>query len=257
MKFKLQVFVPLLICLGCSSSQVEGSEDTKSLIWTNEMALEHISNREDSTKWDYDMFNSDLANVANYDFPFVSGVFPTPEYDLLGENSFKGVGNYGLSGGEGLEIKVEDKTILFNSFFVGKNSFNKDYLDANQSNEIFFHIVVLTDFVDTVNYSHLLSEIVSRNHPDYIGQGFYKTQDNRIDYSAFITANRNAYAIVNMRLFDLTHGKTILIAPQKDRSFRTKQIKSPNLSSEEIDDYTRSLLKKEEIIRFFSFGGSI
>lgn len=247
----------LIVIILQSCNQENKNPDSKLVVWTNEIALEHISNREDSTKWDFDMFHNDLANKTDFDFPFVSGVFPTPKYDLLGENSFKGVGNYGLSGGEGLEIKVEDKIILFNSFFVGENSFNKDYLDVNQSNEIFFHIVVLTDFVDTVNYTHLLSEIISRNHPDYIGQGFYKTKDNRIDYSAFITANRNVYAIVNMRLFDLTHGKTILIAPQKDRSFRTKQIKSPNLSSEEIEDYTRTLLKKEEVVRFFSFGGNI
>ncbi len=122
---------------------------------------------------------------------------------------------------------------------------------------MFFHIIVLTDFVDTVNYSHVLSEVVSGNHPDYIGQGFYNTANNRIDYSAFITSDRNAYAIVDMRLFDLTKGKTILIAPQKDKSLRSMQIDSPPMSSKEIEAYTKALVVRKGVKEFFVGEGSI
>ena len=111
--------------------------------------------------------------------------------------------------------------------------------------------------MDTTNYSHVLSEIISRNHPDYIGQGFYRTKENKIDYTAFITADRNAYAIIDMRLFDLKRGKTILIAPQTDHSIRSMQIQSPQLSSDQMEDYTKSLLEKEEVVSFFTAKGNI
>ena len=203
------------------------------------------------------MFKNDIAYRTATDLPFTMGIFPTPKYDLIVQNSFNGVGNYGLTGGEGYEYKIDDKTILFNSFLAGANVFNKNQLGDNHKNEIFFHVVVLTDFVDTVDYSHCMTEVLSRNHPDYIGQGFYRTRNNRIDYAAFITADRDAYAIVNMRLFDLTKGKTILIAPQKDGTFRTLQIPSPRLSSMEIEDYTKTLLDKEVSRSFFTAHGNI
>lgn len=203
------------------------------------------------------MFYNDLLNfVPETYLPMLNGVFPTPDYDLMGKGSFKGVGNFGFSGGEGLEKKIGNKTILYNSFFVVATDINKAFI-GDKKNEVYFQIIVLTDFVDTVNYTHISSEIVSRNHPDYIGQGFYKTQNNKIEYLAFNTADRNAYAIVNMRLFDLSLGKTILIAPQKDKSFRSLQILSPLLTSDEVDEYTDELLRQEEVIDFFTQSGNI
>lgn len=254
MKNQLLVFAFWLFISGCAIKQNAGKAPAR---WTNEMADQYLKNRDDSTTWDTEMFNNDRLNSADFDLPFTVGVFPTPKYDLLVDKSFNGVGNFGLSGGEGNELKIEDKTILFNSFYAGKNAFNQAYLDDNKPNEIFFHIVVLTDLIDTLDYTHLMSGVVSRNHPDYIGQGFYKTKESRIDYAAFITADRNAYAIVNMRLFDLTKGKTILIAPQKDKSFRSMQIDSPSLSREEIEGFTKTLLETEDVRRFFTAAGNI
>lgn len=252
MKFKL-LFL-LTICFGCSE---EEKEQTETSVWTSSMIEAHLANREDSTKWDLEMFRSDLENNMPFELPFSNGVFPVPKYDLLAKKSFKGVGNFAYPGGEGSELKIGAKTILFNSFFVGTNFFNQNYIAKKAKDEVFFHILVLTDFVDTLNYSHVSSEIVSRNHPDYVGQGFYKTKTNSIDYSAFITADRNSYAIVNMRLFDLKYGRTIIIAPQTDNSFRSMQIESPPLSSEQIENYTKKLIEKAEIREFLTRKGTI
>ena len=45
-------------------------------------------------------------------------------------------------------------------------------------------------------------------------------------------------------------GKTIIIAPQKDNSLRSLQVRSPQLTSESVTGYTRELLKQKEIIDF-------
>lgn len=255
MRIKLLILILTVNFSSCSNNKEKLPIEN---IWTDEMAKRHIANREDSSKWDWKIFESDLmSNTNNLGLLFSSGVFPVPKYDILVVNSFNGVGNFGYPGGEGLELKIDNKTILFNSFFVGVNAFNENYVGENKKDEVFFHIVILTDFIDTTNYSHLLSEIISRNHPDYIGQGFYKTKKNKIDYTAFITADRNAYAIINMRLFDLKYGKTILITPQQDGSIRSLQIKSPILSKDEIENYTKGLLEKENIKMFFMAKGNI
>ena len=134
------------------------------------------------------------------------------------------------------------------SFFVKHNVLNQDRL-KDMKDEVFFQVLILTD---TLNNDQLTGNIItSRNHPDYLGQGFVKTINNRIDYAAFITAENNAYAIINTRVFDLRFGKTILIAPQKDKTLRSLQIESPKMSSDMIINYMESLLKDEKALKFF------
>ena len=233
------------------------NEKNDPIKWDSVMAKNQISEREDSKTWDSIMFASDIRNMVNIsDLPMISGVFPVPHYDRVGKNSFKGVGNFGYPGGDGAEIKVNDKSILYNSSFAGTNFLNAQFT-SGKKNEVFFHIILLTDTVDTTNYSHTGSEIISRNHPNYIGQGFYRTKSQKIEYMAFQTADRRSYAIVNMRLFDLTLGKTILIAPQADATLRSMQIDSPALSSEEIEAYTDSLIHQPVIRNFFTQKGAI
>lgn len=257
MKMKyILLLLSLFVFFSCSDNKYEKLNDMNAF-WSIEKEEALLLDRQDAAKWDMNMFENDIQYLmSDTDLPFESAVFPTPYYDLVGKESFKGVGNFGFAGGNGFEKKIGDKTILYNSFFVGTSDINKQFI-GNKKNEVFFQIIVLTDFVDTLNYTHLLSEIVSRNHPHYLGQGFYKTKNSKIDYLAFITANQDAYAIVNMRYFDLKFGRTILIAPQKDHSFRSMQIKSPKLSSNEIEDYTDKLLKEQDIIDFFASSGTI
>lgn len=118
-------------------------------------------------------------------------------------------------------------------------------------------IVMLTDFVDTTNFTHAGGHIISRNNPDYIGQGFFKTRKDEIDYTAFLTADRNEYAIVNMRLFNLKQGRIILIAPQKDGSLRSLQIKTPILDEKELSEYLDKMLTQENVKQFFRDPGNI
>jgi hypothetical protein len=224
--------------------------------WTEEKAQAYLLNRQDSTKWDMEILERDLKDYTVSGSPFTLGVFPVPDYDLVGKGSFTGLGNLWCLGIDGSEKRIGNKTILYYGFFVKNSDVNKQYI-GNRKDEVFFQIIVLTDFIDTVNYKHTSSLISSRNHPDYIGEGYFKTKENKIDFAAFITADRTTFAIVNMRLFNLKYGKTILIAPQKDNSLRSMQINSPELSSDDIDNYTDELLKQDEIIKFFTAEGNI
>ena len=220
-------------------------------MWNDEIEKQHLLNREDSSTWDYSMLNEDLEWIefGKKMEPFRCGIFPVPKYDLLGEGTFRGMGfgtNY-------RELDNNGKNLLYTFFYVQKNKLTEKYLPVDKPDEVFFTIIVLSDVVDTVDYSHVEIHIISRNNPDYIGQGLFKTQNDEINYMAFLTADRNGYAIVNMRLFNLKNGRTILIAPQKDGSLRSMQLESEQIISEkDIGRYIDEVLLRETVKKFFT-----
>lgn len=216
--------------------------------WNEKRQIQHLKNRQDSTIWDLELLQRDIDENKQNGIvgPIAHGAFPVPKYALLGKESFKGIGTWGNSAG----IDFNGKKIVYGNFFANNNAIIKKFI-GNKTNEVFFTIVVLTDFIDTINYTHGRQFMLSRNNPDYICEGFFKTKNNEIDYTAFLTANRDAYSIVNMRLFNLKYGRTILIAPQKDGSLRSMQIQSPIFSNEEIKGYIDKILKQDDIKAFF------
>ncbi|GAA5024641.1 hypothetical protein GCM10011506_08400 [Marivirga lumbricoides] len=249
MKKRIIILISLFFLLS-----LESYAQKDSLNWNKTKELEHLNNRQDSTKWNIEMLKQDIKyrNSKENRLPINFGAWPVPEYSLLGEDTFNGVGN----GGNFTGIDLNEKKLLYSFFSVNKNRFNQKSLN-NKPNEVFFSIVILTDFIDTKDYSHAGIYISSRNNPDYIGEGFFKTKNNKIDYLAFLTSNRDEYAIVNMRLFNLKHGRTILIAPQEDGSLRSMQIESPILSDIEIENFIKSLLEKKNVKTFFLKQGTI
>lgn len=243
MKNILSITILSITIFSCSDRPSENKPENEQ--WNALKRAQYLRNRNDSTTWDKEKLINDKQFIGIGDFgPFELGAFPVPNYDLIGEGSFKGLGTLYE------EFQLKDKTILMNGFSVEKNELNKGRI-KNMKDEVFFQILILTDTIDTVNYKLNQSTVISRNHPDYLGQGFIKTKNNRIDYLAFQTAENNSYAIINTRLFDLSFGKTVLIAPQKDKSLRSLQIKSAQMTSDSIIQINNKLLKDKKISDFF------
>ncbi|SDF00518.1 hypothetical protein SAMN05421636_109198 [Pricia antarctica] len=260
---KLILIITIAIAFSCSDSNpdkvgvIDKGENSHHVIFPDSLRSLVVKKRQDSSYWDTEMLKTDLSYKNERPTgPFMFGAFPVPNYDLIGKGTFSGLGNFGYSGAGKYYKTIKDKIILYNSFFVKKNNLNQKRLQ-NRKDEIFFQILVLTDTIDSVDFSHVGSEIISRNHPDYVGQGFYKTKNSTIDYVAFTTPENESYAIVSTRLFNLDFGKTILIAPQKNGSLRSMQIELPQLSSEEINRFTDKLLEEDRIVEFFTKPGNI
>lgn len=210
------------------------------------------ANRSDSTKWSSKNWKADTQNVRLTGKPMKNGIFPVPDYELV-DSTFNGLGNSGNWNG----FEIKGKKIIYHSLYVNKNNINKKFT-GDKPNEVFFTIAVLTDSVDTATYSHTNVNISSRNYPHFVGQGFVKTSSNEIDFVSFITADRNAYAIVNMRIFDLRIGRIVLIAPKIDGTLRSLQLDSPIMSSEEMEIHIQDLLENDEkVTEFFTNPGTI
>lgn len=243
---KLIYILSLVLLISCNAQ-----EKNNGFEWNVQKERIHNANRSDSTKISKKNWIVDTANIDLTSKPMVEGVFPVPNYDLS-DSTFVGLGNSGDWKG----IKLKDKLIIHHSFFVSKSNVNQNFI-SEKSNEVFFTLLGLTDSVDIKKFTHTNINVTSRNHPHYTGQGFIKTKSNEIDFTAFITADRNEYAIVNMRLFDLRIGRIILIAPQKDGTFRSLQLDSPILSSDEMKIHVEELMENEKVIDFFTRSGNI
>jgi hypothetical protein len=214
--------------------------------WNREKKIEYKNNREDSTKWDMKLLKEDSISFQER---YNSGFFPTPDYNLIGKDSFDGLGYGGSFDG----IVVNNRTFVYNDFYVRKCLTNEAYI-GNKENEVFFVIIVMTDFIDTINYSHMDANIISRNHPDYLAKGWIKTKINEISYIAFITGDRREYAIINERIFDLDIGRVILIIPSDRVSgiLFSKQIDIPLSSNNDIKKIIPEILKTKEIVNFYN-----
>ena len=225
---------------------ISGFSQKTNLVWSEKLEAQHLKNRQDSATWDKELMNRDLSDSLTNPKgkPFPHGAFPVPNYDLVGNFRYKGAG----IGGNIKDYK--DKKITYTFFFKGKTPATEKLLKGKE-NEVYFIFVMLTDFIDTVNYTHGSAHFTSRNNPDMVCEGFNKTKTDEIDYTAFMTANRDEFAIVNLRLFNLKHGRVILIAPQKDRTLRSLQLETPILSSDEVSNYIDKILMQENVKSFF------
>jgi|GEM_PF-513859 len=249
----IALIIPFLILLFLKSTSVNtvGEKDAlqknTGFAWNLEKEKTQNENRNDSTKWSYKNWKADTQDVSVDGKPMINGVFPVPKYELV-DSTFNGLGNSGNWKG----FELQDKKIIYHSLYVKKNAVNQKFI-KDKSDEVFFTIAVLTDSVDLKRYSHTNLSVSSRNHPHYMGQGFVKTKSNNIDFISFITADRNSYAIVNMRLFDLRIGRIVLIAPQKDGTLRSLQLDSPILSSHEMKEYMEGMMISDlKVIDFFT-----
>jgi hypothetical protein len=217
--------------------------------WGLAQEKEQVKRREDPTTWHVGMLEADKPRLKGHPCkPFTFGAFPVPQYDLVGKGSCRGNG-WLLT-----EHPWHDHYVLGNTFFVGRSPVNEKFI-GDRKDEVFFHILVLADKKLQPDGSNAFCEISSRNHPHYIGQGVFKTVNTEIDYVAFQTADRNAYAVVNMRLFDLRAGRVVIIAPQKDGTLRSTQIEAPSLASADVKDFDAKLLKEPCVVKFLDSTG--
>jgi hypothetical protein len=219
--------------------------------WGLDQEKAQLKRREDPAKWNIEVLEADTPQSPDHpERPFPIGAFPVPRYDLVGKGSFRGNGTMAM------EYPWRDHHIVGSAFFLSRSPVNEKFLAA-RADEVFFHILVLSDKNVQPDGSNAFMHIHSRNHPHIIGQGLFKTATSEIDYVAFQTADRNAYAIVNMRLFDLRAGRVVIICPQKDRTLRSMQVEAPILASDEVKDFDAKLMKDPRIVQFLNMPGNL
>jgi hypothetical protein len=222
--------------------------------WTPHLEQRMINYRMDSSKWDFRLFKEDSPSDSTMAprelFPFPLGAFPVPQYDLAEKFRYSG----GAS--NGFQKIFQGKRI--NGFYLsgGKTEASRIFL-KEKKDEVFFVILYIRSEKDSTKDFKWSSNILSRNSPDYTCRGYFTGNKVAVDFLAFLTPNRDAYAIVDMRIFNLKFGRLVLIAPQKDRTLRSYQVSIPLLSSEEMESYLDKVLYRKDVKSFILKYGNL
>ena len=244
----------LAICILLSVYSVSSFAQETHMNTLNEMRQKQIENINNPELWDMERMKQDIDNT-NTVLPLRDGTFPVPHYNLLGPYRGGGwVSNTFARSVSDYRLMVEDKEVVFSSFFIGNSEFYKE----KDRNRVFFTIISVIDTVNTKKAALAPTTFLSRNHPDYGGEGSIITKNDRVDYVTFTTPDKGSFAVVNMRLFHLEYGNIIIVTPQKDGSFRSLQVKSESVNNEEIFEHIKnSVLKQENVVQFLTDEGVI
>ena len=220
----------------------------------NDIRKQQLENINNPNLWDMERMNDDIVPEMDL-LPLKFGAFPVPHYDKLGPYKGGGfVGNTQARSMDEYKLMVEDKEVVFNSFFIGNSPFYKE----KNKNGVFFTIITVADSLDNNNTVPGMGLISSRNHADYGDEGSIITKNNRIDYVAFTTPDKGSFAIVNMRLFHLEHGNIIVIVPQKDGSLRSLQLQGKKVTDQDVFDYIKNeVLIRKDVVEILTDDGVI
>lgn len=207
-------------------------------VWTIDSLAQVANNQLDSTKWDRSLLVQDIETYGQYAeafnaYPLNKSPFPVAEYD------------YAVSY---IPFVIETDSFIFKGIRVGEypNPESDSISDK-------LTLLVLTNDKDAEE----TTMVESRNAPYLTAQGCVKTSNN--DYDWLFSASPDGYAmlIVNMKLFDLRFGETILIYPQKDRSFRYQQLKIASNDHLDLQSFKSLIMNHAEVKRQLVAEGNI
>lgn len=212
---KQKILIVLIIgffIISCQDKKdsVSVSKNIESPKWNvetlNEKALQHL----DSSQWDMELLKQDIETFKKYpevflSYPLNKTPFPIATYDYaVSSNPFS----------------IEMKGLLFKGVRIGE-------YENYESDKIIDKLTLM--LLTNDKNAQETTFVDSRNYPYLTAQGVFKVFNN--DYDWVFTASPDGFSIlnINMKVFDLRFGETIIIIPQSDNSFYYEQLKdSPN-----------------------------
>lgn len=199
-----------------------------------------IQELQQSTEWDLEMLQMDIHNLDEPQQGIMTmGAFPVKNYS-------------GAAGVTDHHYQIGDREILGASYFIGKNEKIHHNYKEGDTHIAFFNILFLLPEGAIVPDDHTFDHVLSRNHPIYLGQGYIKTGRFPIEYLAFSDGLDKSFGIINMKIFELTLGNTILVSMESDRSLRFLQIEAPYMSISDASERIASLLALDEVTEFYN-----
>lgn len=246
-RFSLTLLLLTLICT-CGRAQ----KNTKP--WTDADRKAYAHRNDNPALWDSTMLAEDLSyHLEPASWPTTPAIaeIPSPVADY----------SWGYCALNTLKTPLGGKNVQGWNVGYAKDSFRlKDFNSTEAYYQSYFTLLVITDWPQTANRS---GHIVSRNYPHYLCTGKFKTSTGDLDWVQMQLADGQNFAIVAQRYFDLTQGRTLLAAQQKDGSLRFLQL---DLSPGEImrdakipglEAYFEALAALDPVNRFFSNSGVV
>jgi hypothetical protein len=214
-----------------SQTDDEKKWDIKKL---NDRAVQHL----DTTKWDIKLFNQDIETYNKYfeifqGYPLNKSPFPVAEYD------------YAVSS---IPFSIEIDSIVFKGVRIGEYENPESEKIINK-----LTLLILTNDKD----SEETTLVDSRNYPYLTAQGTFEVRNNEFDWVFSASPDGYSTLLLNMKLFDLRFGETIIIYPQTDKSFLYEQLKDSPNNYKNFEDFKNSIINNQKVNRQLISGKNI
>lgn len=212
--------------LGDSGELVSGNEAEQ---WNVDSLGKRATEHLDNNKWDKKLLSQDIETYVKYtdvfgSYPLNKSPFPVAEYD------------YAVSG---VPFTLQIENAIFKGVRIGEFvSMDNDEVSEKLT------LMVLTNNKSAV--SDVLVE--SRNFPYLTAQGYFKVSNNDIDWVFNASPDGYSTLMVNMKLFDLRFGETVIIFPQIDTSFFYEQINDSPDNYKNTEDFENALKTNKRIL---------
>lgn len=229
-----KIIITLLIGICISACQKKEkiapiSTNNETAVWSIEKLNNRALQQLDSTKWDLKLFQQDIETYNKYaeifqSYPLNKSPFPVAEYD------------YAVSS---IPFTIQNSTHIFKGIRIGA------YEDV-ESEKIIDKLTLLVLTNDANAEENTLVE--SRNFPYLTAQGFFKVINNKLDWVFSASPDGFSILLINMKLFDLRFGETVIIYPQKDTSFLYYQIQDSPNNYKNFEDFKGAILNNPKVI---------
>ncbi len=182
----------------------------------------------DPNKWDLELLNQDIETYNKYSeifqsYPLNKSPFPVAEYD------------YAVSS---IPFVIELDSVVFKGVRIGE-------YENPESEKIIEKLTLLVLTNDKDAEENTLVD--SRNYPYLTAQGIFKVKNNEFDWVFSASPDGMSTLILNMKLFDLRFGETIIIYPQIDKSFLYTQIKDSPNNYANFEDFKGALINNPKV----------
>lgn len=228
-KYPIVALTALFLLSSCTESDLPDQKKTeKANEWNIEELKQLASHQLDSTKWDQKLFKQDIETYRSYsefflEFPLNKSPFPVAEYD------------YAVSS---VPFVIEKDGSILKGIKIGE-------FDSSNDEKIIdkLTLLILTNDEDSKENTF----VDSRNFPYLTAQGCFRVINNRFDWVFSASPDGFSTLLINMKLFDLRFGETIVIYPQTDQSFLYDQIADSPNNYRDFEDFKKSIMNRPEI----------
>ncbi|TCK67312.1 hypothetical protein DFQ05_1086 [Winogradskyella wandonensis] len=225
----------ITIIFGLLFSSCQENEKLNSLeksTEVNKWNIEKLSIRArqhlDSTNWDLELLNQDIETYNKYSeifqsYPLNKSPFPIAEYD------------YAVSS---IPFVIELDYVVLKGVRIGE-------YENPESEKIIDKLTLLILTNDKDSEENTLVD--SRNYPYLTAQGKIEANNNDFDWVFSSSPDGFSTLILNMKLFDLRFGETIIIYPQKDKSFFYEQIEDSPNNYENFEEFKKKIISNPKV----------
>ncbi|REE83270.1 hypothetical protein BX611_0557 [Lutibacter oceani] len=203
----------------------ENKEVTK---WNIEKLNNRANQQLESTKWDSMLFQQDIETYDKFaeifrSYPLNKSPFPVAEYD------------YAVSS---IPFTIETEEVIFKGVRIGEYENPESEVISDK-----LTLLILTN--DKGSKENTLVD--SRNYPYLTAQGIFEVKNNEFDWVFSASPDGFSILMLNMKLFDLRFGETIIIYPQIDKSFLYDQLKDSPNNYEDFDKFKKTILSNTRV----------